>query len=428
MKSNIKLLALTCVLLTSCLIIPKGLVAQQSYVSFQLFYDELSPYGEWIDYSDYGYVWIPDVSYDFSPYSTDGRWILTNYGWTWDSDYNWGWAPFHYGRWSYNDSLGWFWVPDTEWGPAWVNWRQYNGYYGWEPMQPGISLSISFGRGYNSNYDHWTFVRERDIERSNIHNYYVSGSRRDRIVRNSVVIRNTFVDNSRHTTYVTGPSRIEIQRKTGRTIVPIRISETNKPGSGINNGKLRIYRPQVTKNENVNRKPAPARIINESDVKHRTDRNNTNQNRIENRNNQPNAVIPQNNPQPIEQRNVNQENNHQPQQQVVPENINQNTPNERKVNNNENRPTRQPEINQQNNNHNPLVKQRPTVIEPENKQVLPERTVAPANPNRNIEQHHTPAVNQPNTNEVKQNRSENPKAKKTESNNRRTRENDQKEK
>ncbi|MDD3323262.1 MAG: hypothetical protein PHS59_17650 [Paludibacter sp.] len=309
MKTNIKFTLAVIVLLTSCVILPRQTEAQQSNVSFQLFYDELSPYGEWVDYSNYGYVWIPDVGYDFLPYSTDGRWILTNYGWTWASNYNWGWAAFHYGRWSYNDSFGWFWVPDNEWGPAWVNWRQYNGYYGWQPMQPGFSLNMSFGQQYNSNYDHWMFVHYRDIDRNDIHNYYVSANDRKRIVQNSVVIRNTYVDNCRHTTYVTGPSRTDLQRNTGRKIVPIRIRENNKPGSDMNNGQLRIYRPQVERSNNNNRKPTPARVTKSNDVKQRPSVNEINQNRIGNTDKQPDVVSTQNNTQAVEQRNVNQQNN-----------------------------------------------------------------------------------------------------------------------
>ena len=145
---------------------------QQPYVSFQVFYDELSPYGEWVDYPNYGYVWLPDAGPDFVPYSTNGHWIYTDYGWTWLSNYEWGWAPFHYGRWNFDHYYGWFWVPDSEWGPAWVAWRSADGYYGWEPLEPGISLSMSFGRSYDSHDDHWIFVRDRDIDRSDIQNYY----------------------------------------------------------------------------------------------------------------------------------------------------------------------------------------------------------------------------------------------------------------
>jgi len=72
-------------------------------VSFQMFYDELSPYGEWIDDPEYGYIWLPDVDRDFQPYASRGHWVMTSYGNTWVSDYDWGWAPFHYGRWTYSD-------------------------------------------------------------------------------------------------------------------------------------------------------------------------------------------------------------------------------------------------------------------------------------------------------------------------------------
>src|ERR1700749_3701227 len=64
----------------------------------QVFYDELSPYGQWIDYPDYGYVWQPNVDADFRPYETNGYWAYSDYGWTWVSNYSWGWATFHYGR------------------------------------------------------------------------------------------------------------------------------------------------------------------------------------------------------------------------------------------------------------------------------------------------------------------------------------------
>ena len=69
--------------------------AQQDYrdddVSYQTFYDELSPYGRWIEYPDYGYVWTPDAGPDFKPYSTNGHWVWSDdYQWTWVSDYEWG--------------------------------------------------------------------------------------------------------------------------------------------------------------------------------------------------------------------------------------------------------------------------------------------------------------------------------------------------
>src|SRR4249919_932696 len=93
-------------------------------VSYQSFYDEMSPYGRWIDYPGYGYVWMPSVAYGFKPYATNGHWVYTDMGWAWNSDYPWGWAAFHYGRWFYDGSFGWMWMPGQEWAPAWVSWRK----------------------------------------------------------------------------------------------------------------------------------------------------------------------------------------------------------------------------------------------------------------------------------------------------------------
>lgn len=402
MKSNIKIFALLLVLTTSCLVIPRQTEAQQTNVSFQVFYDQLSPYGQWINYSNYGYVWIPDTGSDFVPYSTDGHWILTNYGWTWASDYNWGWAAFHYGRWSFNDSFGWFWVPDNEWGPAWVNWRQADGYYGWSPMEPGISISMSFGREYDSRNDHWMFVRDRDFERSDINQYYVNQSDRDRIVRNSTVINRTYIDNSRHTTYVTGPTRNDVQRATGRTINALTIYENDKPGQQINNGQLRIYRPQIERN-NSGRKTAPTRVTNLNDVKRTPVNDARNQNQIGNPGSRPvtqpiNTVTPQNNNvQPVQQRNVNQQDNNRPVRQpdvVNPQNNNVQPVQQREVNpqNNNSQPVQQRNVNQQDNKQEQRT---PAPAKIENKpQPVQRQNVNPSNNNNNRSVKESKPINQ----------------------------------
>jgi len=265
MKANIKIVALIFVLTTSCASLPRQSSYQQTGISFQVFYDQLSPYGQWFDYANYGYVWIPNLRESFAPYSTSGYWVLTQYGWAWASDYNWGWAAFHYGRWGFDNSFGWFWVPDYEWGPAWVNWIQGDGYYGWSPMEPGMRINSYFDRRYDSRRDHWCFVRDRDFGRSNIHNYYVNRSDHERIIRNSNVIDRTYTDNERHSTYVSGPDRESVQRTTGRRINPLPIKENNRPGQSIRNGELQIYRPRIDRNDI--RKTTPSRVIKMDDVK-----------------------------------------------------------------------------------------------------------------------------------------------------------------
>jgi hypothetical protein len=273
MKTRTRKLAIIFSLLIASMAYAGNVTAQQNYVSFDVFYDQLSPYGQWVDYPNYGYVWIPDAGSEFVPYSTRGRWIMTDYGWTWFSDYNWGWAPFHYGRWDFDNFYGWFWVPDGEWGPAWVNWRSAEGYYGWAPMEPGISLSVSFGRDYDRQNDHWIFVRDRYIGNSNMNRYYVNRNDHDRIIRNSTVINNTYIDNSRHTTYVTGPAREDVQRRTGRRVSSVSLQESNQPGQNMKNGNLRIYRPQVARNNAAGQKSAPSRVVDLKEIKRPAERN-----------------------------------------------------------------------------------------------------------------------------------------------------------
>lgn len=114
-------------------------------VSLDFFYDNLSPYGEWVDVGDYGTCWRPNnIDEDWSPY-TDGYWSYTDAGWTWVSYEDFGDITYHYGRWIRADDVGWCWVPDTEWGPAWVSWRSNDDYVGWAPLPPEAHWNSSVG-------------------------------------------------------------------------------------------------------------------------------------------------------------------------------------------------------------------------------------------------------------------------------------------
>ena len=106
------------------------------------FYDELAPYGRWVDCS-YGQCWVPArVAADWQPYS-NGQWIYTEYGWTWVSSDPWGASPYHYGTWASIPGYGWSWVPGTVWAPAWVTWSYSNSYVGWAPLPPTMVFGAS---------------------------------------------------------------------------------------------------------------------------------------------------------------------------------------------------------------------------------------------------------------------------------------------
>ena len=380
MKSNIKILVILLTLIVSS-VFTKQVSAQQNNISFQVFYDQLSPYGQWVDYPNYGYVWIPDAGSDFVPYSSNGHWIPTNYGWTWASDYNWGWAPFHYGRWDYDSYYGWFWVPDNEWGPAWVTWRRANGYYGWEPMQPGVSISLSFGREYNSNNNHWIFVRDMYFDRSDVSRYYVDRTSRDKIIRNSNVINNTYVDKSRNTTYVSGPKREDVQHFTGRKVNPVAVQENSRPGQNMSNGQLHIYRPQVTKNNEMGHKPAPSRIVNLKDVKRPSERNAPNKPQTVNQPQKVNQPQTVNQPQRVNQpQKVNQPQRvNQPQKVNQPQTIN-------KSDNNRQEPQTNTASPQRSNNNSRVPEQQNANSSQNNRSEKQPVTVKPSVKNKNVQQ------------------------------------------
>jgi Family of unknown function (DUF6600) len=272
-KSSIKVVALLIVWSSGIWITAQVASAQHGQVSFQLFYDALSPYGIWVDYPNHGYVWIPNGDPGFGPYVTAGHWVFTDEGWTWLSDYPWGWATFHYGRWDYDSLYGWFWVPGDEWGPAWVSWRRSPGFYGWAPLRPGISVNIATGREYHDRNERWIFVRDRDIAAPDIGRHYINRTNNSAIINNSATIMNTRKDKVRNTVYVTGPNREDVQRATHTTLNSVAIGESDHPGYYLSNGELLIYRPQMLQRNSNGQNPAPSKVMRLNDVIPASERN-----------------------------------------------------------------------------------------------------------------------------------------------------------
>ena len=249
-------------------------------VSYQTFYDELSPYGRWVEYPGQGYVWVPDAGEDFRPYSTNGHWVWSdNYEWVWVSDYDWGWAPFHYGRWDQDPNYGWYWVPGYEWSPAWVAWRDGGDYYGWAPIRPGISFNINFNIGsYSPPIDFWCFAPRRYINSPRIYDYYTDRRQNVTIINFTTIISNNYQYGNNYG-FRSGPRRYDAERYCGR-INPVRFRQTNQPGrSTFRNNEVSIYRPSVRQDNNRSFTPRSFE---------RYDRNNNNngfrRGNIENRN------------------------------------------------------------------------------------------------------------------------------------------------
>lgn len=215
-------------------------------VSYQTFYDDLSPYGTWIDYPAYGHVWHPAINGDFRPYLTNGYWDYSNEGWLWQSGYNWGWATFHYGRWVYDDMYGWLWIPGYEWSPAWVTWGYVDNYYAWAPLLPEVNVGIAFNLWRPSAF-YWNICGRDHIYDRDIFNHV---ERRD-ITTNyagRISLINNFSNTRIHNQfYSKGPDVKEVERYTNRSIAPAAIREVNNGGTTRHEGnEIQVYRPTVT--------------------------------------------------------------------------------------------------------------------------------------------------------------------------------------
>ncbi|HEV2210161.1 MAG TPA: DUF6600 domain-containing protein [Verrucomicrobiae bacterium] len=193
------------------------------------FQAQLAPYGAWMEVPGYGLCWRPSVEAvdpDWRPYFDGGYWAYTADGWSWVSDYPWGDVAFHYGRW-YRDNLGWMWVPGYDWAPAWVCWRQADGYCGWAPLPPGavfrrgvglwyggrLAVDVDFGLGP----DAFVFVGYDHFWDHHLHGYLLPRARLAFEFRRSVIMNGYRVDHGRFV--VEGLGREHMAAMTHRDIV-----------------------------------------------------------------------------------------------------------------------------------------------------------------------------------------------------------------
>jgi hypothetical protein len=300
---------------------------QAQPVTFQTFYQELSPYGAWMNYHDYGQVWMPNAGPDFRPYATNGYWAVTEYGNTWVSDYSWGWAPFHYGRWIFDDFYGWLWIPGSEWAPAWVAWRSGGGYYGWAPLGPRVSINIAV----NIPNHHWYFVPQQHLCGPGVSRYYVRPTHIVNIYHHTTIINHMHDDH--HYRYFTGPTRHEIEaRRGGRSVEVYSMGRSERPGATVvHHRSINMYRPSFDSDRNER-----SRMDDKRDVQPRTDRQNDDRrdngrnttyysNENVNRNRPSNEKINRNQParietsrtEPVERSNRTNEFSHRAQNQTV---------------------------------------------------------------------------------------------------------------
>jgi hypothetical protein len=297
----------------------------QDQPTYQQFYDQLSPYGQWINYPGYGYCWVPNqVPGDFSPYMTGGHWVYTEFGMTWVSDYPWGWAAFHYGRWFLDASYGWMWVPGYDWGPAWCMWGDYEGYYCWAPFGPGVIISPH----YRPDPRWWHFCDRGHIMDDHFERFAVKNDEFENRMHFRVEDVNNHINYISHantynqSVFFSGPKAEEIQHYSGHPVNKMTITNTSHPGAThVTNNQINIYRPNI---QRTTHQPAPTNVKN-------VDNNHPVNNRPQNMqpdNNHPDNNRPQNSNQPFREIQQQPRNNNieqqRPTQQPMPPR--QNTP------------------------------------------------------------------------------------------------------
>lgn len=221
-----------------------------------LFYNDLTPYGDWLESPSYGYVWAPRVSAGWRPY-TLGRWVWTDeYGWLWVSDEPFGWAAYHYGRWNYDPGFGWAWVPGYEWGPAWVSFRRGGGYTGWAPLPSRVGFDVGIGFRIGPvqfdtfiGPDQYTFVQDRDFVQPGLVQRVLPQTRNITVVNVTKNITNINVENNR-VVNKSIPVQ-EVERVTGRRVQAVKVAEVNDTkgdrNAKVKGDQIQIFKPAVQK-------------------------------------------------------------------------------------------------------------------------------------------------------------------------------------
>lgn len=250
-------------------------------VSFQFFYDTLSPLGEWVQVGDYGDCWRPnDVDEDWAPY-TDGYWSYTDAGWTWVSYEDWGGITYHYGRWVRTDEVGWCWVPDYEWGPAWVSWRNNEEAIGWAPLPPEAHwrASVGISTWCDDTYDIgpgcYTFCPIVEFGAPLIRSVCYPRSRNVFFIGSTVNITNITYNSYHNVVFCGGPNFVFINERAHRHIPSLKLvigGNFNRGGHAWTNARnvgntLQVYAPKIVNNNTtIINKPKITKIVNKTQV------------------------------------------------------------------------------------------------------------------------------------------------------------------
>lgn len=239
-------------------------------VSFQSFYDELLPMGDWLeltkedldqdlndgegqsitDEKEMLFVWKPNVSSGWKPYM-NGKWEYTDHGWLWISSDSWGNTTYNYGRWWNSPKYGWVWLPGYTWSPSWVRWKSSAGHVGWTALTPKARWKSENGitgsnYKYQNNDNDWVFVSDNNFADELSSSNVVSSSQNSALTKSGTDIVDIRMDNDKIVN--TGPDVNEMEKRTGRKFQTRRVKFTRgekKPV--VSNDNVTISREKFRK-------------------------------------------------------------------------------------------------------------------------------------------------------------------------------------
>ena len=236
-----------------------------------LYQDDLSPYGRWIMHPHYGRVWLPtNPGNGWQPY-TVGHWVYTSDGncvWVSDgSEAQWGPTVYHYGQWALTPDWGWVWVPGTVWAPAWVAWRDGDGYCGWAPLPPECADRDVITFRQVDDYcppERYVYVSEADVTVVNVNQHLVRNN--VTVINNTRNITNITVVNNR--VQNTGVPIGNVEERSGRAVDRVQLANASTPAQARDLAKsgqpVRYSTPQIQRLQE--RQPAPVHAASAAQV------------------------------------------------------------------------------------------------------------------------------------------------------------------
>jgi hypothetical protein len=243
-------------------------------VSYSVFYDALSPVGEWIQITpeeieeelrdgegqgksfsrsedDFLFIWKPKISdINWKPYS-QGSWQYTDHGWLWMSSESWGWATYHYGRWVNSKKYGWIWIPGKVWAPAWVQWRISNDNIGWTALTTDAKWKVNEGitnetYKYSASADDWIFVDKSKFQDEFTSGNVIPSTQNSGLIKASSKVTEIKYENEKIINR--GPDRKDIENRTGKVIKEYKVKPTTEKKISLSNDNgISVYKDKFKK-------------------------------------------------------------------------------------------------------------------------------------------------------------------------------------